>query len=123
MEKPQLKGVCFFGGFVEGYARSEVLRKGLNKLGVPVRSCRVSHKKKLFRRYASLLKEFRRMERDFDVILVPEFRHKDVPLAAFLARLTGKLCVFDPGPGSIHKLYHVVEQKVVAPLFVREFEE
>jgi glycosyltransferase involved in cell wall biosynthesis len=27
---------------------------------------------------------------------VPEFRHKDVPLAWALARLTGKVCVFDP---------------------------
>lgn len=96
METPRLKGVCFFGGYVEGYPRSGVLRKGLDALGVAVRTCKASHKKKLFRRYTELTAKFFRMERDFDVILVPEFRHKDVPLAAFLARLTRKLCVFDP---------------------------
>jgi glycosyltransferase involved in cell wall biosynthesis len=36
------------------------------------------------------------MKKDFDVLLVPEFRHKDVPLAAWLSRLGGKRCVFDP---------------------------
>lgn len=91
-----MKGVCFLGGYVEGYPRSEVLRKGLIALGVPVRSCRAPHKKKLFARYATLIAKYTRMERDFDVIFVPEFRHKDVPLAAFLASITGKLCVFDP---------------------------
>jgi glycosyltransferase involved in cell wall biosynthesis len=96
VESTHVKGVCFFGGFVEGYPRSDVLRKGLGNLGVPVRLCRVSHKKKLPSRYAALTANFLRMERDFDVILVPEFRHKDVPLAAFLAKLYRKLCVFDP---------------------------
>ncbi len=91
-----MKGVCFFGGFAQGYPRSEVLRKGLEKLGVAVPYCRVSHKRKILRRYAGLLGRFTSMEKNFEVMLVPEFRHKDVPLAAFLARLNGKLCVFDP---------------------------
>jgi len=45
---------------------------------------------------AALVRAYRRCRGDFDVLFVPEFRHKDVPLAWALARLSGKLCVFDP---------------------------
>lgn len=91
-----MKGVCFFGGYVRNYPRSMVLRKGLEKLGVRVCSCRVHPKRRLPARYAVLLWKYLFRKRDFSVIYVPEFRHKDVPLAWFLGRLTRKLVVFDP---------------------------
>jgi len=36
------------------------------------------------------------MDRDFEVLFVPEFRHKDMVLAATLASASGKRLVFDP---------------------------
>ena len=96
MGASRVKGVCVFGGFVRGYPRSEVIMKGLAANGVPVHVCHASHKKKLPSRYAALLREYRRLKEPFDVIYVPEFRHKDVPLAHFLSRIGGKRLVFDP---------------------------
>ena len=76
----KISKVCFFGGYQMGYPRSDVLRKGLSKLGVTVVDCHVSPRRRVFTRYAVLTSRYVRMRRDFDVIFVPEFRHKDVPL-------------------------------------------
>ncbi len=91
-----MRGVCFFGGFAEGYPRSEVIRKGLGALGVRVIICRASRRHRVWRRYPVLLWRYLRTPPDHDVIFVPEFRHKDVPLAAVLAKAAKKICVFDP---------------------------
>jgi len=91
-----MTGVCFFGAYHEGYPRSRVIENGLRRLGVPVFSCHTGPRRKVMTRYPVLAARYLRMRRDFDVVLVPEFRHKDVPLAAALSGLTGKLCVFDP---------------------------
>lgn len=91
-----MNSVCFFGGFEAGYPRSDVLRKGLEKHGVHVYECRTSPRRRGILRAAILAWRYARMRRPFRVIYVPEFRHKDVPLAWGLARLTGKRLVFDP---------------------------
>jgi glycosyltransferase involved in cell wall biosynthesis len=91
-----MRGVCLFGGHHAGYPRSGVIISGLRRIGVPVYDCTVSPKLKSPRRYPALVRAYRRCRGDFDVLFVPEFRHKDVPLAWALARWSGKLCVFDP---------------------------
>jgi glycosyltransferase involved in cell wall biosynthesis len=91
-----MKGVCLFGGYHRGYPRSSVILSGLARIGVPVIDCTVSPRLKSPRRYPALLTAYRRVQGDFDVLFVPEFRHKDVPLAWALSRRGGKLCVFDP---------------------------
>ncbi len=91
-----LRGVCLFGGHHAGYPRSAVLFAGLERLGVPVVGCVVPPRYKAPRRYALLLSRWLKVDRSFDVLFVPEFRHKDVPLASALAGAGGKLCVFDP---------------------------
>jgi glycosyltransferase involved in cell wall biosynthesis len=91
-----MNGVCLFGGHHRGYPRSAVIVSGLRRIGVPVSECVASPKLKAPRRYCALLRAYRRTSRDFDVLFVPEFRHKDVPLAWALARWEGKTCVFDP---------------------------
>jgi glycosyltransferase involved in cell wall biosynthesis len=90
------RGVCLFGGHHRGYPRSSVIMSGLARIGVPVVECTVSPKLKSPRRYPALIAAYARLRRDFDVLFVPEFRHKDVPLAWALSRWSGKLCVFDP---------------------------
>jgi glycosyltransferase involved in cell wall biosynthesis len=91
-----VKGVCLFGGHHAGYPRSAVLLAGLRRLGVPVVDCTVSPRLKSPRRYPSLLRRYRNLKDPFDVVFVPEFQHKDMPLASMLAHAGGKLCVFDP---------------------------
>jgi glycosyltransferase involved in cell wall biosynthesis len=91
-----MRGVCLLGGHHRGYPRSAVIASGLRRLGVAVTECIASPKRKAPRRYAELLRAYARARKDFDVIFVPEFRHKDVPLAWALSRLGGKTCVFDP---------------------------
>ncbi|UCG52378.1 MAG: glycosyltransferase, partial [Candidatus Latescibacterota bacterium] len=92
----EIRKICFFGGYESGYPRSEVLRKGLEKRGVTVSTCRSSPRRRGMVRAAILTLRYLRMRRDFRMIYVPEFRHKDVPLAYVLGRLTGKRVVFDP---------------------------
>jgi glycosyltransferase involved in cell wall biosynthesis len=91
-----IKGVCVFGGHHAGYPRSAVILSGLERLGVPVTRCVADPRLKMPRRYATLLARWRRVGASFDALWVPEFAHKDVPLAHLLARARGKLCVFDP---------------------------
>jgi glycosyltransferase involved in cell wall biosynthesis len=88
--------ICFFGGFDDTYPRNSVLKKGLEALNVRVTLCRTSPRRRSVKRYALLAYRYMRLKRDFPVIYVPEFRHKDIPLAWFLARLTGKRVIFDP---------------------------
>ena len=91
-----MRGVCLLGGHHRGYPRSGVIVAGLRRLGVPVTECVAPARHKAPRRYSELLRAYARARKDFDVIFVPEFRHKDVPLAWALARWGGKVCVFDP---------------------------
>ncbi len=91
-----MKSVCFFGGYEDNYPRCEVLRKGLENEGFAVEECRVRHTMKIFNRYPRLLWKYVKMKNNFDIIFVPVFRHKDVPLAWILGRMSGKKIIFDP---------------------------
>jgi glycosyltransferase involved in cell wall biosynthesis len=87
--------IVMFGGFDPGYARNQVLRIGLRRLGVEVACCRTRTRSRLPRRTLDLLWRWGRGPRG-DALLVPEFRHKDVPLARLLATLAGIPLVVDP---------------------------
>jgi len=88
--------ILFFGGYEPLYPRINVLWKGLEKLGIALARCRVKSELKMPVRYPALISSYIGKFRRTDVIFVPSFRHKDVPLAWFLARLTAKKVVFDP---------------------------
>ncbi len=85
--------ICFFGAYDRHYPRNRILREGLRRAGVEVAEARV-REKRAFRRYPALVASFMRNARDADVLLVPEFRHKDMPLARVLAGR--RRLVFDP---------------------------
>lgn len=85
--------VCFFGAYDPAYPRNRILREGLRRAGHGVLEACVPQKR-AWRRYPALLAAFGRVARESDVLLVPEFRHKDMPLAALLR---GKRpLLFDP---------------------------
>jgi len=85
--------VCFFGAYDPDYPRNRILREGLKRAGVEVREARVRERRALFRYPALVLALARNLDRA-GVVVVPEFRHKDVPLARLLKG--GRTLVFDP---------------------------
>ncbi|MGD1047271.1 MAG: glycosyltransferase family 4 protein [Candidatus Krumholzibacteriaceae bacterium] len=89
-------GLLFFGGYDPSYPRNAIIRKGWEKCGLPVAECRVDTRLKAHLRYPALLWKYVRMRDSSRVILVPDFRHKDVPLAWAIARCTRRAIVFDP---------------------------
>jgi glycosyltransferase involved in cell wall biosynthesis len=87
--------ILMFGAFDAEYARNQVLRSGLRRAGVAVDVCRAPLGSRSLHRTARLVAGFVR-RRQPDAILVPEFRHKDVPLARFLADVQGVPLIVDP---------------------------
>jgi glycosyltransferase involved in cell wall biosynthesis len=88
-----VRRICFFGAWDPAYPRNRILREGLRRAGAGVLEARV-RERRAFRRYPALLAAFAREGRAADTLLVPEFRHKDVPLARALAGR--RPLVFDP---------------------------
>jgi glycosyltransferase involved in cell wall biosynthesis len=89
-------GVLFFGGYDPEYPRNVILRKGLARCGLAVGECRADGRRKVHLRYPALIARFLGRRGAGRVMFVPEFRHKDVPLAWALARCTRRSLVFDP---------------------------
>jgi glycosyltransferase involved in cell wall biosynthesis len=85
--------VAFFGAYDPAYPRNRILREGLRRSGVEVIEARVEEHRAI-RRFPTLLAAFMAHARAADVILVPEFRHKDVPLARLLSG--SRKLMFDP---------------------------
>jgi glycosyltransferase involved in cell wall biosynthesis len=88
-----MKAVCFFGAYDPAYPRNRVMREGLRRAGVDVVEACV-RERRAFRRYPALISAFSRVANVCDAVLVPEFRHKDVPLARVLAGR--RALIFDP---------------------------
>ncbi|HTM58226.1 MAG TPA: glycosyltransferase [Candidatus Udaeobacter sp.] len=84
---------CFFGAYDRGYPRNRILREGLRRAGVDVLEACAPGRRAL-RRYPALIAAFAKVSRVSDVVLVPEFRHKDVPLARLLSGR--RPLIFDP---------------------------
>ncbi len=85
--------VVFFGAWDPGYPRNRILRAGLAAAGVEVTEARVRERRAVFR-FPELALRHARAVREADIVFVPEFRHKDVPIARLLAGR--KPVVFDP---------------------------
>ncbi|HLQ66099.1 MAG TPA: glycosyltransferase, partial [Candidatus Limnocylindrales bacterium] len=86
--------VAFLGAFDPEYPRTRVLREGLQALGVDVRLLPVTSRRGA--REAALFGAWATRGGGADAYLVPSFGHRDVPLAAALARVAGVPLLFDP---------------------------
>lgn len=85
--------VCLFGAYDPEYPRVRVFREALAHAGIETIETRVPERRVL-RRYPALLAAFGAEARTADAILVPAFRHKDMPLASGLSG--GRPVLFDP---------------------------
>ncbi|MBN1884609.1 MAG: glycosyltransferase [Candidatus Krumholzibacteriota bacterium] len=88
--------LVFFGAFDPAYPRNAIIREGWRRTGRRASECRTDVKRKAPTRYPALLWQFLSGNHRGGVIFVPDFRHKDVPLAWLIARLAGRRLVFDP---------------------------
>ena len=106
--------VCFFGGYEPRYVRNIIIKEGLIKNGVEVVECHTKSKFKFWLRYPILFfKHLKFFPVKYDLVFVPAFRHKDVPLAKLIGLLTNKPVVFDPLVSRYET--KVLDQKKVAP--------
>jgi glycosyltransferase involved in cell wall biosynthesis len=87
---------CFLGAYDPAYPRNSVLRHGLALNGVRVREARLPSSAKFWLRYPYGLARYTAAAAKSDIIFVPEFCQKDVPLARFFSLLFAKRLVFDP---------------------------
>jgi glycosyltransferase involved in cell wall biosynthesis len=85
--------VCCFGAYDPGYPRNRIVRAGLAAAGFDVVEARAPAKR-AWRRWPQLAAAWSRVADRADLVLVPEFRHKDVPLARALKG--SRPLVFDP---------------------------
>ncbi len=88
--------LCFFGAYDPEYPRNLIIRKGLKASGLEFSQCRLSPKYKFWLRYPLLFFRSRSCLKGCDILFVPEFGQKDMPLARFLASFARKRVVFDP---------------------------
>lgn len=89
----------FLGAYDPAYPRNAILRYGLELNGAAVRECRLPGSIKFYLRYPLGAARFGRRVAGSDVVFVPEFCHKDVPLGRSIALLFHKRLVFDPLAG------------------------
>jgi len=91
--------VCYFGSYNPAYPRNKIIREGLALSGVEVVECNVplDASQGLAQRYRRLVSLWQPLARlRFDAIILPEFNHKNLPLAYILARKSRTALVFDP---------------------------
>lgn len=88
--------VCFFGAYDSNYPRNVVIKEGLRLNGAEVSECRIRPMYKFWLRYPLLVFRYVRSCRKNDILFVPEFCQKDVPLAKVFSLLSSKKVVFDP---------------------------
>ncbi len=86
--------VLLFGYQSRDLARNWILEKGLGEHGYLVEECRTD-KKGLIAKYRDLTRLYLRKWKGVDVILVTFMGYYFVPLAWVLAKLTGKILIFD----------------------------
>ncbi len=88
--------VLFVGGYARDYPRNNIIKKGLILSGLEVVERRVSPKYRFWLRYPLLFLTSLGKLVKTDYIFVPEFCHKDVPLAKMLSLLSSQKIIFDP---------------------------
>jgi len=88
--------LCFFGAYDPLYPRHNVIKKGLLKNNAYVSECWLPSKYKFWMRYPLFLLRYPLLCRSHDILFVPEFCQKDVPLAKILSFLSSARLIFDP---------------------------
>ncbi|HLD08110.1 MAG TPA: glycosyltransferase [Candidatus Peribacterales bacterium] len=89
-----MKTIILFGYLPRDLTRNWILEKGLTEHGYRVLECRTL-KKGFLKKYMDLTRKFLSMRKECDIILVTFMGYYFMPLAWILAKLTGKILIFD----------------------------
>ncbi|MFA6410050.1 MAG: glycosyltransferase [Candidatus Buchananbacteria bacterium] len=85
--------VCYFGIYKPTYTRNLTLIGGLRENNIEVIECNTREKSN--KKYFQLLKAYWPIRKNYDVMVVGFPGHTIMPLAWFLAKMSGKKIVFD----------------------------
>lgn len=85
--------VCYFGIYKSSYTRNRVLIQGLRENGVEVIECNT--RETGFGKYIFLIRNYWKIRKDCDLIIVGFPGHTIMPLTWILAKLSGKKIIFD----------------------------
>jgi glycosyltransferase involved in cell wall biosynthesis len=90
--------LCFFGSYEKNYQRNNIIRKGLNQIGVKVFECNVPYALGLrfWKRHARLVTKYKALNAEYDYLFVAEMNHKNMPLAYIISKKYKKSVIFDP---------------------------
>jgi len=90
--------LCFFGSYQEDYQRNNIIRRGLNQIGVKVFECNIPYALGLrfWERYARLLTKHKALNGEYDYLFVAEMNQKNMPLAYIISKEYKKSVIFDP---------------------------
>lgn len=89
--------VCYFGQYDLNYSRNNIIRQGLNSLGVEVINCQVDIKvQQRVPKYSNLIRKYFSVMRSIQAIIVAETNHPIMFLAKLLADFSHVPLVFDP---------------------------
>ncbi len=107
--------VLFFGSYSREYPRNKIIREGLSLAGVEVLECNVpfEENRRFYDRYLTLLRNLKSIGNGWEVMVAPEFNHKNMPLAFAAARLCRRPLIFDPLVSSYNT--NVEDRKRVSP--------
>jgi len=86
--------VCMVGGYSPDYPRQQIIRVGLERVGVEVIELQMNRKARTQLLYRELLHRWPET-RQCDVILVAAFNQRIAPLVWLLAKLSGKPVIVD----------------------------
>lgn len=87
--------VCYFGTYDPTYTRNRLMIQGLKENGVEVIECRTEQIKNKLKKYWRLIKRHRKIKGNYDVMVVGFAGQAIMPLAWFLAKLSGKKVILD----------------------------
>jgi len=87
--------ICYFGAFDLSYTRNNFIRRALELNGCQITYCNVPQSWPTYKKVLPLIKQYRKVWRECDLIVVAEFCQTVVPLAWLLGQITGRLVIFD----------------------------
>ena len=87
--------ICYFGAFDLSYTRNNFIRRALELNDCHITCCNVPQSWPTYKKIFPLIRQYRKVWRKCDLIVVAEFCQTVVPLAWLLGQITGRPVVFD----------------------------
>ena len=87
--------ISYFGAFDLSYTRNNFIRRALELNDCQITYCNVPQSWPTYKKVLPLIKQYKKIWRECDLIVVAEFCQAVVPLAWLLGQITGRPVIFD----------------------------